>query len=351
MPYVGTMQCFKCGYIVFKSVPKCGNCGFNFKQHASSRNQHLDTENMFTIFAVAGAEAGSSAAEAATEHDLAVQESAGGMDQGLFESAAPAEDFASTEMDSAEDLFELDLSEAVAFDTPAMMENPYGMGSFDPAGGGDFPLNEIEVEGLGFVPMDDAAPTESEPEEAVQAEPEAVLETPEAEMEIAEPVEEEDALEQETGDIQVETDETDVEIEMPEDLDDSEHEIALDIDDEIADEAPVQEEQDEMEDDASIAVDEIELDTDLAIDEPQEEATGDIGLQPDLELDETDLEIDPDLQLEDLSFDGEAEDDIFDGDLPADMDLAEPDLAIDDLGLELEDSDEDPENPDEEKQP
>ncbi len=355
------MQCSKCGYIVFKTVPKCGNCGFNFKKHASNGAHDLDAENMFTIFAAAGAEAAVATAEAASEQNMAGQESLGGMDPSLFDSSPASEGFAAEFMDEDEGVFELDLSDAVAFESASMMETPYGMGSFAPAADSDeYSLNEIEVEGLGFVPMEDA-PAEAVTEIADEAElvdTEAAAEIAESEPETAEITETEiephsEAVEEvdETGEIAVKTEEPDTGIELMDDLDSGEiamDEISLDEDEEVAvDTGDLDDTAVEVEDSA-IAVDEIELDTDLTIDEP-EETGADMDLQPDLELDEGDLELDPSLELEDLSFDGESEEDLLDNELTAEMDdLGEPDLAIDDL--ELEDSGDDTETPEDEKQ-
>lgn len=170
------MQCSRCSYIQFKSSPKCGNCGYDFKKLKS--DALAEVENSFTIFATAGAGVnGSSSIE-----DDYPQESSMADGEGLSTEMDSVDSYDSSEGEFQNEMdgdrfadFELDLSEADGSDTEGwnigatlaedLSETP-GADSEDFREDADLETGDFEVQGLGF----DLEATPTEPELSNDAE-------------------------------------------------------------------------------------------------------------------------------------------------------------------------------------
>lgn len=170
------MQCSRCSYIQFKSSPKCGNCGYDFKKLKS--DALAEVENSFTIFATAGAGVnGSSSIE-----DDYPQESSMADGEGLSTEMESVDSYDSSEGEFQNEMdgdrfadFELDLSEADGSDTEGwnigatlaedLSETP-GADSEDFREDADLETGDFEVQGLGF----DLEATPTEPELSNDAE-------------------------------------------------------------------------------------------------------------------------------------------------------------------------------------
>jgi len=147
------MQCPDCGYISFKQAKGCGSCGFDFKKAAAS-TASLFRNDSFTIFS-------------APEKEQDVPQA--GEDVAVIE--APESSQESSELESGEFLLNLPDTEQDSSETTLKSDDsvpsshefvPMEFGSDD-----DISLEEIEVEGLGLglEPFEDATPTKPEPEE------------------------------------------------------------------------------------------------------------------------------------------------------------------------------------------
>ena len=147
------MQCPDCGYISFKQAKGCGSCGFDFKK-ATASTASLFRNDSFTIFS-------------APEKEQDVPQA--GEDVAVIE--APESSQESSELESGEFLLNLPDTEQDSSETTLKSDDsvpsshefvPMEFGSDD-----DISLEEIEVEGLGLglEPFEDATPTKPEPEE------------------------------------------------------------------------------------------------------------------------------------------------------------------------------------------
>jgi hypothetical protein len=169
------MQCSRCSYIQFKSSPKCGNCGYDFKKLKS--DALAEVESAFTIFATAGAgvTADLSGSSTAIEEGFP-QESSMADGEGLSTEMESAELFDSpsgefqNEMDGDRFAdFELDLSEADGPDSEGWnigatlaedLSETTSPDSEDFLEDADLETGDFEVQGLGF----DIEATPTEPE-------------------------------------------------------------------------------------------------------------------------------------------------------------------------------------------
>ncbi|MBC8286750.1 MAG: hypothetical protein H8E42_04670 [Nitrospinae bacterium] len=170
------MQCPDCGYISFKQEKDCGSCGFSFKKSATS-SASLFRNDSFTIFASSKApenkQESSGASTSQAEEGIAVIET---RESSQENPELKSEEFllnlSDAEQDQAKTTSKPDSSELDTTDFTAM---EFGSGT-------DINLEEMEVEGLGLglEPFEEEPPTpattKTEPEE-VQVDVSEELET------------------------------------------------------------------------------------------------------------------------------------------------------------------------------
>ncbi|VAX28132.1 hypothetical protein MNBD_NITROSPINAE05-935 [hydrothermal vent metagenome] len=165
------MQCSRCSYIQFRSSSKCANCGYDFKKLKSGNV--AEVENTFTIFATAGAVAGSDFNEtAAAGLDEGYQEESATTDmEGTELYGSPSDEHENQSEDDHFGDFALDLSEADNPDSEGwnigatLTEDLSATTNADPDDflkDADLETGEFEVQGLGFDFNADSSQTEPE---------------------------------------------------------------------------------------------------------------------------------------------------------------------------------------------
>jgi hypothetical protein len=323
--YFFNMQCPECDYICFKQTKVCGGCGFNFKKAGTSAAS-LFRNTSFSVFArpeEAEKEQEVSAATASADiEEIAVME--------------PPEDSQENPEQESDD-FLLNLSDAEAKTVATDLKPPNSDSETLEFGtDSDINLEEVEVEGLGLglepfeeelaIPVAD----ETKPDEnilEITGEPEAIELTPD-EGSSDSPIE-----------LAIDDGEPTLEV-MPTSMPEA---STIETDDEVSLEGS---------EDIEIAEDVIEL---TLTPSPEQEDIESPAPVLDLGEDEVSLEIDGDfdteshteppplpVEIDELDLNLELDD--SDGPLST-TNIETPDIEIEDLGLELEDTPPDPEKP------
>ena len=299
MVYFFSMQCPDCSYISFKQAKSCSSCGFDFKKSTASAAS-LFRNDSFTIFAAPAKEHESSGAPTLqTEEDVAVIE-------------APEISQESPELESGEFLLNLpnteqDLSATtLKLDSSGSSANEFVPMEFGSEA--DINLEEMEVEGLGLglEPFDDETPA------TAQAEPEEIP------IEISQ---EPEVVDLTSDDITLKTEDLD-ELSLDED-------VGMKQDDDVLEIAPSQNLEQDLAEPMAPVLDLGDTEISLDLDE---------GFEPESPAEEPSP---PPVQIDELEIKLEIDD--SEGPLIISNDET-PEIEIDDLGLELEDSS-DPENP------
>lgn len=308
MIYFFSMQCPDCGYISFKLEKNCGSCGFNLKKAATSP-ESLFRNDSFTIF---------SNPKTSEDEQESLSSSTPQAGEGIAVIDPPESSQENQELKSGEFLLDLSATKKEEPETSLKPEDSEpDTGGFVPMEFGtdaDINLEEMEVEGLGLglEPLEEEPPTtpatsKTEPEDAL--------------LEISE---------------------------EPEVSDSNSDDIILDISD-LDDSSSI----------ASLALEEDKKELEIAPSSSQNQEQDAVEpAAPVLDLGNTEIILDLDEDLEPVSLDPSpppAESDEFeikleidDSDGPLTISDDEiPEVEIEDLGLELEDSDSpsDPEKP------
>jgi hypothetical protein len=320
--YFFNMQCPECDYICFKQAKVCGGCGFNFKKAGTSAAS-LFRNASFSVFArPEGSEKDQEVSAATTSADI---EEIAVMD--------PPEDSQENPEQKSDD-FLLNLSDAEAETVATDLKPPNSDAeTLEFGSDSDINLEEVEVEGLGLglEPFEEElaipAADETKPDEnilEVTGEPE-VIELVSDEGNSDSPIE-----------LAIDGEEPTMSTSMPE-------ASTIETDDEVSPEGSA---------DIEIAEDVIEL---TLTPSPEQEEIESPAPVLDLGEDEISLEIDEDfdteshteppplpVEIEELDLNLELDD----SDGPLSTTNSEiPDIEIEDLGLELEDTPPDPEKP------
>jgi hypothetical protein len=330
------MQCPDCGYISFKQEKTCGSCGFNFKKAATSAAS-LFRNDSFTIF---------SSPKASEEEKESIGASTHQAEEGIAVIDPPEGSQENQELESGEFLLNLsdanqdqsktDLkSETTEPNTSDFIPMEFGTGA-------EINLEEMEVEGLGLglEPLEEEPPTTPE---SPKTEPEEIQlktgEEPEAgDLDLA--PDNSDNLELKIDELEISDD--------PEASDLASEEITLDISDT---EDTLSIENTDLEE----ANEEMEI-TPSTSQNSEQDAVEPVA--PVLDLGNTEIVLDLDENLEPESpepspppaqsdeLEIKLEIDDSDGPLTTNDDEI-PEVEIEDLGLELEESDPppDPEKP------
>ena len=314
------MQCPDCGYISFKQEKVCGSCGFNLKKAAIS-NSSLFRNDSFTIF---------SSPKASEEEQRSVSATKSQAEEGIAVIDPPEDSQENPELESGE--FLLNLSEAKLEEPETDIKSETSEPStsdFAPMEFGtdsEISLEEMEVEGLGLglEPLGEEPP--SSPETSI-TEPEEI------QLEVSE--------DSDIGDVELTPDNSDnieLKIDEPDNISSDEEEVS-DSADIVLNISGLEEPNEEPE----------------IVTSPSQEAVE--PASPVLDLGDTeivlDLDEEPEPESPDPSPPAPAQSDeleikleIDDSDGPLTInDDTIPEVEIEDLGLELEESDDPPPDP------
>ncbi len=321
------MQCPDCGYISFKQEKNCGSCGFNFKK-AATTTESLFRNDSFTIF---------SSPKTSEEEQESLSPSSPQAGEGIAVIDPPEGFQENPELDSGEFLLNLsDATKEVPETTLKPDTSEPDTSEFIPMEFGtdaDINLEEMEVEGLGLglEPLEEEPPATPETSKTV---PEETLlqisEEPEAgDLDLA--PENSDNLELKIDELEISSSEEPEEITL--NISDTEETLSIE----------------------NIDLEEVNEDLEIASSQNPEQDTVE---PPVLDLGNTEIILDLDEDFEPESpepspppaqsdeFEIKLEIDDSDGPLTINNDEI-PEVEIEDLGLELEDSDSpsDPEKP------
>lgn len=309
------MQCPDCGYISFRQEKACGSCGFNFKKVTTAS---LFRNDSFTVFRKEQESSDVSTLQAG--EDIAVMEHPE-ESQKKPESGEFLLDLSDAEQDHSKDNLKSDTlkPEAVEFTPMEFSTDSY------------INLEEMEVEGLGLglEPLEDETSTPETSEIEIEEAPEEISEEPNTMEDITLKI---NGLEDDTPkDIALEPEDTKLEINGLDEI--------LSIED-----SGLESSEEELE----------------IIPSSAQNPEQDIPMAPILDLGNTELSLDlgedlesespsppttqPEPQIDELEIKLEIDD--SDGPLVTSSDEI-PEIEIEDLGLELEDSEDSP--PDQEK--
>ena len=155
MIYFFSMQCPDCGYISFKQEKDCGSCGFNFKKAATSSTS-LFRNDSFTIFSSSKVPekklASSGASTSQVEEGIAIIETPeSSQENPELKSGEFLLNLSDAEQDHSKTTLKPDILEP---DTTGFIPMEFGSNA-------DINLEEMEVEGLGLglEPFEEEPPT------------------------------------------------------------------------------------------------------------------------------------------------------------------------------------------------
>ena len=316
------MQCPDCGYISFKQEKNCGSCGFNFKKAATS-SASLFRNDSFTIFS-------SPKASEEEQESLSASTPQAGEDIAVIDPPEGSQE--NPELETGEFLLNLTDAKNETPETSLKSDGPEpdtrGFIPMEFGTDADINLEEMEVEGLGLglEPLEEEPPTtpvtsKTEPEEILNEEPEA------GDLDLAS--ENSDNLELKIDDLEISSSEE------PEVSDLASEEITLNISEDSLENIDLEEANEELE---------------IPSSSPESEQDAVEPVAPVLDLGNTEiiLDLDEDIEPESpeptppptQSDELETKLEIDDSDGPLTINDDEiPEVEIEDLGLELEDSD------------